>query len=171
MLKEELTGHLRNICDLETRVQELEGKAEETKTEKNGLQERVKELETENETLRRQNRELEVSQGKRDTSEDVVQDTWNRNRDQGTTRRLGNGEAYTPRYGQDRNSQEDRHEERRRERDRREASGRMERDIYRPESRRDSERERDRGDRRRPSYNDRFDADQKPPLGPRVERR
>jgi hypothetical protein len=34
MLKEELTGHLHNICDLETKVQELEGKAEEPRLER-----------------------------------------------------------------------------------------------------------------------------------------
>jgi hypothetical protein len=142
----------------------LEANAEEAKT-KEGLQGRVKELGIENDTLRRQDRELEAFKGQRKTSDDVVQNLWNRSRDQGSTRRLGGGEAYTPRYDNDRNSQDDSREDRRR--DRQDTSGRRENNTHRPEPRRESDR--DQNERRRTSYNDRFDTAQKPLSGPRAK--
>jgi chromosome segregation ATPase len=43
-LREELTGYLRQVCELEIKVQIMEGEAEEAKAEKEGLQKRVTEV-------------------------------------------------------------------------------------------------------------------------------
>jgi chromosome segregation ATPase len=71
MLRGELSGHLRRICELDTKVQQMEAGAGEAKTEKEELKKRIRELEEENGRLGRE------TEG-RGTLEEAVQDLWNR---------------------------------------------------------------------------------------------